>query len=62
MRRFALKSECFPIPERGDFLNNSGILQLAKMGSLTEHLPYVLPADLPAFAQRSRDLEFVLMR
>ena len=41
---------------------NSGILQLAKMEPLTEHLPYVLPADLPAFAQRSRDLEFVLMR
>ncbi len=26
------KSGCFPAFERGDFLNNSGILQLAKLG------------------------------
>jgi hypothetical protein len=39
------------------------IVQIGAAGrSITEHLPYVLPTDLPAFAQRSRDLEFVLMR
>jgi len=41
------KSGCFPAPERGDFLKNSGILQLAKMRLFFPCFYAVLPRTLP---------------